>query len=181
MIGRVRGLAGLVLAGVGLTAAPAVAAPWSYDDPGVLEPNSGQGREDWMVYAPGMRFPMEAGPAFANSQVYRPGGSQGPGGSQCDAVNYDYPWRDNYCEIRSWDMPLCPAGTGHQGQDIRPATCEKSVHWNVSTVDGSVTNVGSYSVYVTAADGTRYDYLHGDNVQVTNGQGVSRLLSLIHI
>lgn len=152
----------------------ASAAPWGYHDPGDLEPNSGQGRVDWMVYAPGMRYPMGNGPSFANSQVYRPGGSQGGGGTQCDAVNYDYPWRDNYCEIRSWDMPLCPAGTGHQGQDIRPATCEKSVHPNVATVDGTITNIGSYSVYLTDPQGRRYDYLHGDTNMVSVGQDVSR-------
>ena len=157
-----------------LLPAVARAAPWGYYDPGDLEPNSGQGRVDWMVYAPGMRYPMENGPSYANSQVYRPGGSQGGGGSQCDAVNYDYPWRDNYCEVRSWDMPLCPAGTGHQGQDIRPATCEKSVHANVATTDGTITHIGSYSVYLTDPQGRRYDYLHGDNNMVSTGQDVVR-------
>lgn len=147
---------------------------FEYDPAGALLPGSGQGAMDDTVYSPGMRFPMEEGPAFANSQVYMNGGGQGPGGGQCDAVNYSYPWRDNYCEIRSWDMPLCPAGTGHQGQDIRPATCDDSVHWNVSTVDGTVTNIGSYSVYVTAPDGSRYDWLHGAGNVVGSGQSIAR-------
>jgi MYXO-CTERM domain-containing protein len=149
-------------------------AQFTYHPPGDLPDGSGQGRVDEMVYAPGMRFPMEEGPAYANSQVYNPGGYLGPAGGQCDAFNYSYPWRDNYCEIRQWDMPLCPAGTGHQGQDIRAATCDQNVHWIVAGADGTITNVGSYSVYVTAADGTRYDYLHMGNVQVSVGEDVKR-------
>ncbi|MBW2522834.1 MAG: peptidoglycan DD-metalloendopeptidase family protein [Deltaproteobacteria bacterium] len=169
---RIVGCALLLAAGT-LTAS-ADAQPFSYLPPGDLIPGSGQGRVDWTVYAPNMRFPIELAPAFANSQVYMNGGSQGPGGGQCDSVNYSYPWRDNYCEIRSWTMPLCPAGQGHQGQDIRPATCANHAYWCVATTAGTITNVGTYSVYLTAADGTRYDYLHMSNVAVSVGQSVSR-------
>ncbi|MBW2522588.1 MAG: M23 family metallopeptidase [Deltaproteobacteria bacterium] len=142
--------------------------------PGDLAPGSGEGREDFSVYAPGIRFPIEVAPAFVNSQVWGNGGSQGPGGSQCDDVNYSYPWRDNYCENRQWEMPLCPAGIGHQGEDIRPSTCDNHTHWAVATVDGTITHIGTYSVYLTAADGTRYDFLHMSSVQVSVGQDVSR-------
>lgn len=152
----------------------AAADPFSYRPAGELLPGSGEGRVDDMVYAASMRFPLEEGPAFANSQVYSKGGSAGPAGGQCDADNYAYPWRDNYCELRSWDMPLCPSGTGHQGQDVRPATCEAGRHWVVAVVDGTITSVGSYSVYLTGEDGTRYDYLHMSDVQVSPGQDVSR-------
>ena len=34
-----------------------------------------------------------------------------------------YPWRDNFCEARSFQVGQCAAGFGHQGQDIRPAPC----------------------------------------------------------
>ena len=156
------------------TAAAGEPEPFEYLPPGDLIPGSGQGRVDETVYAPGMRFPIEEGPAFANSQVWGHGGIEGPGGGQCEAANYDYPWRDNYCETRSWDMPMCPAGVGHQGQDIRPATCDNGVHWTVAADAGTVTNIGSYSVYVTAADGTRYDYLHGSNNIVSVGQALAR-------
>ncbi|MCH9685289.1 MAG: M23 family metallopeptidase, partial [Deltaproteobacteria bacterium] len=178
MIGnRPNGWGLLALAGVALTTTNSRAGqpePFEYMPPGVLTPGSGEGRVDETVYAPGMRFPMENGPAFANSQVWGHGGGQGPGGGQCSTENYSYPWWDNYCETRSWDMPLCPAGIGHQGQDIRPATCDDGFHWNVASDAGTVTNIGSYSVYVTAADGTRYDYLHGASNIVSSGQGLDR-------
>lgn len=150
---------------------------------GDLLPDSGAGLADTMVYVPGMRYPIEAGPSYPNSQVYMNGGLYGPGGSQCDEVNYSYPWRDNYCEKRSWDMPLCPAGIGHQGQDIRPATCEKDVHWIVAGQAGQVTNIGSYSVYVTSENGQRLDYLHGavNTLAVENGEQVEREQQIVKV
>ncbi len=152
------------------------AAPFTYDPPGTLVPaSSGQGRADTRVYEPTMRFPMESAEAFANSQVHGHGGGSGPSGtSQCDQENFSYPWHDNYCEVRSWSMPLCPSGTGHQGQDIRGATCVKNVHPVVAAEDGTITNVGSYSVYLTTAAGTRFDYLHMGSVAVTPGEVVRR-------
>src|SRR5262245_29114274 len=91
--------------------------PFNYDPPGKLVTGSGRGFVDTRNYAPGMRFPIESAPAYANSQVWGHGGSNASGGSQCDGVNYSYPWHDNYCETRTWPISLCPAGTGHQGQD----------------------------------------------------------------
>ncbi len=163
---------------VGLQPTNAAADDSFYEPPGALVPKSGTGRVDEKVYEPGMRFPLEAGPAYPNSQVYGVGGYKGPPGSQCDAKNYDYPWHDNYCETRSWDMPLCPAGQGHQGQDIRAATCEKGVHWTVAAGAGTVTNIpenaDEYATYIAGANGTRYDYLHGTGTQLGLGQKVAR-------
>ena len=34
------------------------------------------------------------------------------------------PWRDNFCERRGFPVGQCPAGIGHQGQDIRPGTVQ---------------------------------------------------------
>lgn len=158
-----------------LAASSATAAPsFAYDPPGQLVSGSGKGRVDTNVYAPDMRFLMEEGEAFANSQVWGRGGMSGGGGTQCDKQNFSYPWRDNYCETRSWDMPLCPSGSGHQGQDIRAADCKDKTHWIVAAVDGRITSVGSYSVYLTADDGTRYDHLHMANVAVKEGDHVKQ-------
>ncbi|MBX7196889.1 MAG: peptidoglycan DD-metalloendopeptidase family protein [Sandaracinaceae bacterium] len=157
------------------TLAPARSeAQFTYDPAGDLVAGSGSGRADSMVYAPDMRFPIRDAPAFANSQVWGVGGSSGPSGSQCDGRNFSYPWHDNYCETRTWDMPLCPSGTGHQGQDIRASDCMAEMHPVIAVVSGTITNVGSYSVYLTAADGTRYDYLHMRPVLVTSGERVSQ-------
>lgn len=154
-----------------LVTAPVLAQEPFYLPPGDLLPDSGQGLPEMTVFAPGMRYPLEMGPSYPNSQVYMNGGSKGPGGSQCDEVNYSYPWRDNYCETRSWDMPLCPAGVGHQGQDIRAPTCEKDKHQVVATAAGQVTNIGSYSIYVTTPSGQRFDYLHGAVSTIVVGLG----------
>jgi murein DD-endopeptidase MepM/ murein hydrolase activator NlpD len=160
---------------VALASTARAADPPSYSPPGDLALNSGKGRVDSKVYAPDIRFPLEEGPAFANSQVFGHGGGSGPAGTdQCDVENFSYPWRDNFCETRDWSMPLCPAGTGHQGQDVRAPSCKKDTYWVVAITDGTITNVGSYSVYLTAADGTRYDYLHMSNVQVAEGDAVKR-------
>jgi murein DD-endopeptidase MepM/ murein hydrolase activator NlpD len=161
------------LAGLGTAHVAAAADPFTYDPPGQLVNGSGKGRVDMNVYAPGIRFPIESGPAYANSQVWGHGGNSGTG-SQCDIENFSYPWHDNYCETRDWAMPLCPSGSGHQGQDIRAASCKPGLHTAVAVVDGTITSVGSYSVYLTAADGTRFDYLHEQDVIVKEGQQVKR-------
>ena len=46
--------------------------------------------------------------------------------------NYSYPWQDNFCEARDFEVGQCANGYGHQGQDIRPATCKKNIHWVVA-------------------------------------------------
>lgn len=133
---------------------------FTFEPPGELVSDSGDGRTDETIYVPGMRFPLESGPAFANSQVYGRGGFQGPGGRECDEENYTYPWRDNFCETRRFRVPLCPAGNGHQGQDIRPATCDIDKHWAVATVDGIIVRIGSFSVTLIGNDGSEHRYLH---------------------
>lgn len=157
-------------------AAPSIvsaAPPFEYLPPGDLIPGSGEGYVTEKVYVPGMRFPLEEGPAYPNSQVYGVGGSHGPPGWQCDAVNFDYPWRDNFCETRSWTdgLNLCPLGKGHQGQDIRAATCEDQVHWIVAAQGGSA-SVGDFMVYVTTPEGVRHRYGHGRQVAVWDGKQV---------
>jgi murein DD-endopeptidase MepM/ murein hydrolase activator NlpD len=137
-----------------------------FKDPGDLIPGSGRGVRDNTINYPTMRFPLERGPAYANSQVYNPGGMHGGGGGQCEGSNYNYPWRDNFCETRSRATPRCPSARGHQGQDIRPATCRADTHWAVAAADGVIVNVGSYSVTLQTPAGTMFRYLHLNMVRL---------------
>lgn len=159
---------------VTLIGGAALALALEYEPAGRLVSGSGTGRADTTVYAPAMRFPFEEIPVYANSQVYGRGGYLGPGGGQCDAANYAFPWRDNFCESRSWETPMCPTGNGHQGQDIRPRTCADDTWWAVAAEDGQITGVGSYSVTLTADSGTQYRYLHlsMDRLAVSRGERV---------
>jgi murein DD-endopeptidase MepM/ murein hydrolase activator NlpD len=151
---------------------------FAYYPAGKLMPaSSGKGRVgDNYIYAPGIRFPIETAPAYVNSQVYGIGGYLGPKGSLCDKRNYAYPWRDNYCEKRGWKMPLCSAGKGHQGVDIRTATCEKKKYYAVAVEDGIITSIGKYTIKLRGKSGRTYRYLHLDSrtLQVRKGQRVRR-------
>jgi murein DD-endopeptidase MepM/ murein hydrolase activator NlpD len=125
-----------------------ISPDFTYYAPGDILPGTGMrgqgGRADFTVYAK-IRFPMAQGPAYANSQSFMNWGNcdltgrVALGGSGKDAAyrckvnakplvndeskNYAYPWRDNFCEHRDYDVGQCPAGLGHQGQDIRPGSC----------------------------------------------------------
>lgn len=123
---------------------------FTYRPPGQIIANSGyrgqSGRPDYTVYAQ-IRFPIENAPAFANSQsfmnwgdCYRTGRvswSSTKGDQyrcrrndkplifdESAAENYSYPWQDNFCETRDFDVGQCANGMGHQGQDIRPSACQ---------------------------------------------------------
>ena len=138
-------------------------ATFDHNPPGVMPTGQGHGYLDRTVWSPTLCWPLQDD-AFANSQVYGHGGGMGPAGtSQCDSANYSLPWRDNFCEARSRDNPLCAGGgTGHQGQDIRPGTCKKNLHWAVAAEKGVVSDIGSYTVTVigSAAPHRTYRYLH---------------------
>ncbi len=92
---------------------------FTFRPPGSIIAGSGahkqSGREDLTTYSQ-IRFPLEA-PAFVHSQRRRSSGdrSDGPTG--------EYPWRDNFCEARSFGVGQCASGFGHQGEDIRPGGC----------------------------------------------------------
>lgn len=128
--------------------------------PGELLPRSGKGVKSTTIFAPSMRFPVEAPPAYLNSQVWGVGGLSGPRGSASDTRNYKYPWHDNFCESRSRATPMCPSGTGHQGQDIRPSSPGVAKYWAVAAESGRIRKIGSYSVILIGASGTEYRYLH---------------------
>ena len=159
----------------GLPASASPPAGFAFNPPGQLQ-SATAGVTDATIYAPGIRFPIDQAPAYADSQVYGHGGSNGPGGGQCDAVNYAYPWSDNFCEARSYTTPLCPAGTGHQGQDIRPSTCKAAVNVAVAAEPGVISQIGSYTVYLSSDTGRTYLYLHMqmNQLKVSVGDRVAR-------
>lgn len=161
---------------------------FAYHPPGQLLPNTGQGVADETIYAPDIVFPVRRARAILGSQVHNPGGGAA-GGDQCDARNYDYPWRDNFCETRSRERSSlnCPSTRIHQGVDIRAgdaAGCrrmralpqaEHNLYEVVAVDDGFISNVGSFTVDLTA-NGRIYRYLHLNmtRLQVKTGDAVAK-------
>lgn len=153
-----------------------VSPTFSYFGPGRIFPNSGfrgiSGRVDYTAYAP-IRFPLAGAPAYANSQIYREherGRSKSP--AREPSSEYSYPWRDNFCERRGYTVGQCPAGIGHQGQDIRPAPCPAPLgndrcdpaHNVVAVRDGAILRSPKqeavYIVINNAHEHMRFRYLH---------------------
>jgi murein DD-endopeptidase MepM/ murein hydrolase activator NlpD len=160
-------LLGALAFNAALAITTATASDFSYRSPGQLMPsNSGQGNaNDRRIYAPQIGIPMKLDPGqymFANSQVWRKGGSQG--GDQCDSANYSMPWVDDFCEKRSRLTPLCPTGMGHQGVDVRPPICRPKASVDAIAVsDGTIIGVNPYTSSVTLKErqsGTVFLYLH---------------------
>lgn len=161
---------------------------FAYYPPGdLLDKDKGRGRSgDRFVYLRDIAYPLKLGRGefpHMNSQIWGYGGGGwggkgAAGGSESDRRNYDpMQQRDNYCEVRGWSMQLCPAGVGHQGQDIRPPSFRDNYWEVVSVSDGTVTNVTSNTtVQIKATDGTDYYYLHmhPNTIQVKAGQSVRK-------
>ncbi len=159
---------------------------FSYYGPGQLLAGSGTGQIDQKVHAPGIRFPIRSAPAYLQSMVWNFGGGIG-GGDECDPRNYEYPWRDNFCETRTSNRntPFCPGTRVHQGQDIRvgtPQECQvlrgtpeddRMLHEVVAAEDGVVYDIATYTVKLRA-DGRIYRYMHlnMDALQVSEGDAV---------
>lgn len=122
---------------------------FTYRPPGEIIANSGYrgqgGYQDFTVYSQ-IRFPIEKAPAFANSQSFMNWGDCNLTGrvsfaptkgdsyrckrndkplvfDESARENYSYPWQDNFCETRDFQVGQCANGMGHQGQDIRPSSC----------------------------------------------------------
>ena len=153
--------------------------PLPHSAPGDLQDKTARfeaslGVTDPSVVSPLMRFPVQSGPAFLNSQIFMFGGGGynfGGGevyanpntGQENDPTNFDYPWRDNFCEVRTRSNGLCAAGVGHHGQDIRPATCDNGANLAVAPEDGFVRRVGATHLLEIYGDsGLVYKYLHLD-------------------
>ena len=89
-----------------------------------------------------------------------------------DALGPALPWRDNFCERRGFPVGQCPAGIGHQGQDIRPGPCkpppgmERCTHHGdiVAVRDGvilrSPRQEAAYLFVNSANEHIRFRYLH---------------------
>lgn len=145
---------------------------FSFYGPGALLPGTGEGASEDMIFSPDMVFPIKDSPAYLQSMVFTFGGGM-VGGDQCDERNFEYPWRDNFCETRTSNRnsAYCPISKIHQGQDIRvgtPASCrserstapaDREAHEVVAVEDGVISNVGSYSVNLRSG-GRIYKYLH---------------------
>jgi hypothetical protein len=179
---------------------PEVKSDFSYYSPGFLIPGSGwhtmPGRVDYHIYAR-MRFPIANPPGYVKSQSFMPwgdcyrtghSGRLGRKGSKYSckvngiplvfdesaAVNFTYPWRDNFCEQRDFLVGQCPGGYGHQGEDIRPGSCTlfnegadrclPYQHAVAAVRDGLVWrtpgNLAAYIVINTKNSFVRFRYLH---------------------
>jgi hypothetical protein len=180
---------------------PAQSDVFTYHSPGDIIPGTGFRRKggvaDYTVYSK-IRFPIAAAPAFANSQSfmnwgnceatgrYGAGKLDGVSAYRCRvsgqtlisdesaAANYSYPWRDNFCEHRNFYVGQCPGGLGHQGQDIRPASCKQRIqganrcepylHDVVAVRDGAVLRAprqeALYIVVNAPNERLRVRYLH---------------------
>jgi hypothetical protein len=150
---------------------------------------------------------MAQGPAYANSQSFMNWGNCdltgriGLGGRDKNAAyrcrvndktlltdeskNYAYPWRDNFCEHRDYYVGQCPAGLGHQGQDIRPGFCLEHVEGAgrcdpyqedvVAVADGVIMrSPGDRSLYLVVdkpGEHIRFRYLHM-NPQILDAAGM---------
>ena len=147
---------------------------FGYYSPGQLLSGTGfrgqSGRRDHTVYSQ-IRFPLADAPAYASTQVYQRRG-------RTDAADADnippssIPWRDNFCERRGFPVGQCPAGIGHQGQDIRPGPCkpppgqERCTHHGdiVAVRDGvilrSPRQEAAYLFVNTGNEHIRFRYLH---------------------
>lgn len=179
---------------------PEAKSDFTYYAPGDLIPGTGYkkqpGTADYHVYAM-MRFPIANAPAYVKSQSFMPWGDcyrTGHNGrigrkdapysckvnglpltfNESAAVNFNYPWRDNFCEYRDFLVGQCTGGRGHQGQDIRPANCVMTnqgsdrcepYHHTIAAVrDGLIWrlkgNLAAYLVLNNANEFVRFRYLH---------------------
>ena len=172
---------------------------FTYYPAGDLLPGTGMhgagGRSDDTVYA-AIRFPLAQAPAYINSQSFMNWGNcdltglihLGGHGKEAtyhcrvndiplfndETKNYVYPWRDNFCEHRHYQVTQCPSGLGHQGEDIRPSSCklrnedadrcEPYQDQVVAARNGMVwRNAGDEALYLTAnapGEHIRFRYLH---------------------
>jgi hypothetical protein len=148
-----------------------------------------QGSQLTDVWFANMRFPLQRGPAYLNSQVYgyrdsdafnpnqiaRSGSPLGAPQAglfynQCDTRNFSFPWEDNFCEKRDYGTRMCPSGEGHRGVDIRGATCGSDVerlggeHIKVvAATSGYITSIDRHRTRAVSEDGSMIFYYYHMN------------------
>ena len=175
---------------------PQQASPeFTYRPSGQLIARSGYrtfgGKPDSAVYAQ-MRFPLQETPAYANSQQFVNRDDCDHNGTRCHGgddqpstdinANGNYIWQDNFCESRGFEVGQCPGGWGHQGQDIRPASCalraERCVpgkHPTVAVRDGVLVRAGrtrrAFVLVNERNEHIRFRYMHMEPGQM-NADGV---------
>jgi hypothetical protein len=155
---------------------PRLSHSFTYYSPGQILSGTGfrgqSGRIDYTVYSQ-IRFPLAKAPAYANTQMFQ---SRNKTAMLDPSVSpsYSYPWRDNFCERRGFPVGQCPAGIGHQGQDIRPPRCKPAPgedrcepHDDLVAVRGGVIlrsrkQEAAYLFVNSANEHIRFRYLHMD-------------------
>jgi murein DD-endopeptidase MepM/ murein hydrolase activator NlpD len=167
-----------------LHAAPALAVErpsepshiFGYYGPGQLLPGTGfrdqGGRVDYTVYSQ-IRFPLAEAPASAGSELFQRRSRAWEAEEQANpSLIAEIRWRDNFCERRGFPVGQCPAGIGHQGQDIRPAPCKPAPGADRCTVQAKVVAArdgvilrspqreAAYLVVNSANEHIRFRYLH---------------------
>ena len=151
-----------------------VSRSFAYYGPGQLVSDTGfrghSGRRDYTVYSQ-IRFPLADAPASASSELYQRY-IRAQSAQTIDGPAPALTWRDNFCERRGFPVGQCPAGIGHQGQDMRPGPCKPppgtercTHHGNIVAVrDGVVLRSpgqeAAYLVVNSANEHIRFRYLH---------------------
>ncbi len=101
------------------TERPAATSDFTYRPSGDIIAKTGSRRQsghpDNTAYSQ-IRFPLVRVPVAIRSQQFARR-------DKTTLVGGTYPWRDNFCEDRSFNVGQCASGFGHQGQDIRPRPC----------------------------------------------------------
>jgi hypothetical protein len=178
-----------------------ISADFAYYAVGDIIPGSGVrqrgGNSNYTVFS-AIRFPLAETPAQTYSQMFMDDGDCTPvvGDSDRRRRNgapfrcperdsastaefpsggaYNYPWRDNFCELRSFNVGQCPAGFGHQGEDIAPVDCrlysrdlgqcERKDHPVVAVRDGTVLRAPGQVSFTLISNGASehllFRYLH---------------------
>jgi murein DD-endopeptidase MepM/ murein hydrolase activator NlpD len=153
---------------------PKLSERFTYYGPGQLLSGTGfrgqGGRADYTVYSQ-IRFPLADAPAYVNSQRFQ-SRNRAHNSDPTVSPNYSYPWRDNFCERRGFPVGQCPAGIGHQGQDIRAPRCKPLPGQDRCVRDDDVVAVrggvilrsprqeAAYLFVNSAVEHIRFRYLH---------------------